>query len=127
MRTIALILTLALALLAAPLAAEAQPQTPVRIGFLPLGSPSNTYDRSLVEAFRQGLREVGVIESRDVVLDVVWISSEPDASQAVSGLIQRGAKLLIPAGSTASVAVKRQTSTIPILFVVHPGIPWVAG
>jgi len=106
-----------LALFAAPLAAYAQPKPPVRIGFLPLGSSSNAYDRSLVEAFRQGLREVGVVEGRDVVLDVVWISSEPDASQAVDGLIQRGARLLIPAGSTASAAVKRQTSTIPILFV----------
>jgi len=109
---------LASGLLAAPFAAEAQPRAaPVRIGFLPLGSPSNAYDRSLVDAFRQGLREVGVVEGRDVVLDVVWISSEPDASQAVRGLIQRGTRLLIPAGSTASVAVKRQTSTIPILFV----------
>jgi putative ABC transport system substrate-binding protein len=109
--------SIALALFAAPLAAYAQPKTPVRIGFLPLGSSSNAYDRSLVEALRQGLREVGVVEGRDVVLDVVWINSEPDASQAVNGLIQRGARLLIPAGSTASVAVKRQTSTIPILFV----------
>jgi putative ABC transport system substrate-binding protein len=108
---------IALALLAGPLAVDAQLKTPVRIGFLPLGSPSNAYDRSLVEAFRQGLREVGVVEGRDVALDVVWISSESDASQAVNGLIQRGARLLIPAGSTASVAVKRQTSTIPILFV----------
>ena len=101
-----------------PLAARAQNgKAPIRLGFVPLGSPSNAYDRSLVDAFRQGLREVGVVEGRDVALDVVWISSEPDASQAVSGLIQRGARLLIPAGSTASVAVKRQTSTIPILFV----------
>ena len=114
----AFVCALAGGLLAALFAAEAQPRAaPVRIGFLPLGSPSNAYDRSLVDAFRQGLREVGVVEGRDVVLDVVWISSEPDASQAVSGLIQRGTRLLIPAGSTASVAVKRQTSTIPILFV----------
>src|SRR5215831_16012301 len=59
---------LAVGLLAAPLAAEAQLKAPVRIGFLPLGSPSNTYDRSLVDAFRQGLREAGVVEGRDVVL-----------------------------------------------------------
>jgi len=104
-------------LLAAPLAVEAQQKIPVQIGFLPFGSPSNTYDRSLVEAFQQGLREVGVIEGRDVVLDIVWISREPDVSQAISGLLQRGVKLLIPVGSTASVAAKRQTSTIPILFI----------
>ncbi len=104
-------------LLAVPIAAEAQLKTPVRIGFLPFGSPSNTYDRSLVEAFQQGLREVGVIESRDVVLDIVWISREPDVSPAITGLLQRGVKLLIPVGSTSSVAAKRQTSTLPILFI----------
>jgi putative tryptophan/tyrosine transport system substrate-binding protein len=44
-----------------PLAARAQQaENPVRIGFLPIGSPSNSYDRLLVEAFRQGLREVGL-------------------------------------------------------------------
>src|SRR5207302_9919144 len=38
-----------------PLAAKAQqPKSPIRIGFLPLGSSSNTYDQSLVSAFRQG-------------------------------------------------------------------------
>jgi putative ABC transport system substrate-binding protein len=45
-----------------PIVARAQQaENPVRIGFLPIGSPSNAYDRSLVEAFRHGLREVGVI------------------------------------------------------------------
>jgi putative ABC transport system substrate-binding protein len=107
-----------LSLLAAPLAATAQQAgSPVRIGFLPLGSPSSTYDQSLVEAFRQGLREAGVVENRHVVLDVVWISSEPEISQSVSDLIQRGAKLLIPCGTSASVAAMRQTTTIPILFI----------
>ena len=61
-----------------PLAVRAQPaRSPVRIGFLPLGSPANPYDRSLVEAFRQGLRQVGLVENRDVVLDVVWITGQP--------------------------------------------------
>ena len=110
-------LQVGIGILATPLAAEAQSKSPVRIGFLPLGSSSDTYDRSLVEAFRQGLSDVGVVENRDVLLETVWISNEPDAAQAVRGLIERGVKLLVPAGSTASVAVKRQTSTIPILFI----------
>ncbi len=101
-----------------PLAAHAQQaENPVRIGFLPIGTSSNTYDRSLVEAFRQGLREVGVVENRHVVLDVVWIGSEPELPHAVSELVRRGARLLIPVGTSASVAVKRQVSTIPILFI----------
>src|SRR5437899_3644673 len=99
-----------------PLAARAQQgKGPVRLGFLPLGSPTNAYDRSLVEAFQQGLRRVGLIENRDIILDVGWTSGNPD--QAVSEVLRRGAELLIPCGSSASVAAKRQTSTIPIVFL----------
>jgi putative ABC transport system substrate-binding protein len=109
---------MACSFLAAPLAAHAQQAGgPVRIGFLPLGSPSSTYDQSLVEAFRQGLREAGVVENRDVVLDIVWISSEPDISKSVADLVQRGAKLLVPCGTSASVAAMRETTTMPILFI----------
>jgi putative tryptophan/tyrosine transport system substrate-binding protein len=90
-------------------------KAPVRLGFLPLGSPSNAYDRSLVEAFQQGLSRVGLIENRDIILDVAWVSGDPD--QAVRDVLRRGAELLIPCGSSASVAAKRQTSTIPIVFL----------
>jgi putative tryptophan/tyrosine transport system substrate-binding protein len=101
-------------------AAIAQPQgnSPPLVGFLPLGSPSSAYDRSLVDAFRQGLREAGVVENRDVVIEVVWTTSdELDVSRAVVDLVQRGAKLLIPVGTTASMAVKRKAPTTPILFI----------
>jgi putative ABC transport system substrate-binding protein len=101
-----------------PLAALAQQaENPVRIGFLPLGSPSNKYDGSLVEAFRQGLREIGVVENRQVVLDVAWVGSEPELPHAVSEVVRRGAKLLVTAGSSASAAAKLHTSSIPIVFV----------
>jgi len=98
------------------LAARAQQaKRPIRIGFLPLGSPSSAYDQSRVEAFRQGLRQAGLVENRDVVLDVVWSSGDPD--KAVTELLQRGAELLIPCGSSAAVAAKRQASPIPIVFI----------
>ena len=103
-----------------------QSQNPLRIGFLPIGSPSNSYDQLLVEAFRKGLREVGVIENRHVVLDFVWIRNEPELPEAVNELMQRGVKLLIPCGTSASVAAKRQVSTIPILFI-NVGNPVGAG
>ena len=90
-----------------PLAARAQrAKVPIRIGMLPLGSPSNAYDRSLVDAFRKGLHQVGLVENKEIVLDVVWIGDDPD--QAVAQLIERGAELLVPCGSSASVATKRQ-------------------
>jgi putative tryptophan/tyrosine transport system substrate-binding protein len=98
-----------------PLVARAQTKNPARIGFLPVGSPDNAYDQSLVEAFRHGLQQVGLIEGQDVVLDIVWSKGDPD--QAVAEILKRGAKLLIPCGSSASVAAKRQTSTVPIMFL----------
>ena len=91
---------------------------PTRIGLLPFGSPSNAYDKSLVDAFRSGLRQAGLIEDRDIVLDIVWTSgSDADTDKAVVELMRRGAEVLVPTGSTASVAAKRHTSTIPIVFI----------
>ena len=98
-----------------PLVARAQTKNPAHIGFLPIGSPDNKYDQSLVEGFRQGLRQAGLIEGQDIVLDIVWSKGDPD--QAVAEVLKRGAKLLIPCGSSASVAAKRQTSTVPIMFL----------
>jgi putative tryptophan/tyrosine transport system substrate-binding protein len=104
------------AAIAWPLGARAQ--GPVRIGLLPFGLPSNAYDQSLVDAFRSGLRQAGLTEGRDIVLDIVWTSgSDVDTDEAVAELIRRGAELLVPTGSTASVAAKRHTSTIPIVFI----------
>ena len=108
-----------------PFAVRAQQQKgPIRLGFLPVGSPDNAYDRSLVEAFQQGLRQVGLVENQNIVLDVVWSGNDPD--QAVSEVLRRGAELLITSGSSTSVAAKRQTSTIPIVFL-HVGDPVAVG
>ena len=52
-----------------------QAESPVKIGFLPIGSPSNTFDQSLVEAFRRGLREVGLVENRHITVDIVWVKT----------------------------------------------------
>jgi putative tryptophan/tyrosine transport system substrate-binding protein len=108
-----------------PLAAAAQQQkSPFRLGFVPVGSPDNAYDRSLVEAFQRGLRQVGLVENQNIVLDVVWSGGDPD--QAVTEVLRRGAELLITSGSSTSVAAKRQTSTIPIVFL-HVGDPVAVG
>src|SRR5262249_51206576 len=89
-----------------PVAARAQlHKAPVRLGFLPIRSTRNDYDKALVEAFQQGLRRVGLIEDQNIVLDVVWVGDDPD--QAVSEELKRGAELLITSGSSVSVAARR--------------------
>jgi len=105
-------------LLCAPLVLRAQQRArgATRIGILPLGSPTNAYDQSLVDALRQGLRETGLVENRDVTIDVIWVADESEYPSAANELVRRGAGLLIPAGTSASVATKRHTATIPIVF-----------
>jgi ABC-type uncharacterized transport system substrate-binding protein len=117
MMVLASALALVLSVVILPVSVLGQANDPTRIGFLPLGSPSSAYDRSLVEAFRLGLREVGLIENRHIILDVVWIGSEPEASQAADELMRRGARLLVPAGTVASLAAKRHAATVPIMFI----------
>ena len=100
-----------------PLVARArQTNNSIRIGFVPLGLPTSSTDQSYVEAFRRGLRDVGLVENRDVTIDIAWVANESDYPQAVSQLLQRGAALLVTGGSTATAAAQRLTSTIPIIF-----------
>jgi putative ABC transport system substrate-binding protein len=100
------------------LTAPAQPASPLtRIGFLPLGSPSNRSDLSLVEAFRKGVSDAGLLEERDVILDVAWTQNVSQYPEEVTELIRRGAAILVTAGSSASSIAKQQTSTIPIVFI----------
>jgi putative tryptophan/tyrosine transport system substrate-binding protein len=107
--------TIAGAAAAWPLAARAQQAAnAVRIGIVPLGSASNPYDASLVEAFRAGIRQVGLDGTN---IDPVWVKNEDEYAQDIGDLLQRGVRVLVTAGSSASVAAKRQTSTVPIVFV----------
>ena len=112
------VIALGIASLAASLRPFAQvpPQGTTRIGVLPLGLRPSSYDMSLVDAFRQGLRDVGLVDSRNIVIDVAWVANEAEYPKVVNELLQRGAKVLVPAGTSASVATKRQTSTVPIVF-----------
>lgn len=100
-----------------PLVARAQQtNNSIRIGFVPLGLPTSATDQSYVEALRRGLLDVGLVESRDVTIDIIWVANESDYPQAIGQLLQRGATLLVTGGSTATAAAQRLTSTIPIIF-----------
>ncbi len=81
--------TLGLSVLALPLAAEAQPAAKIaRIGFLATNLGLNPHQR---EAFRQGLRDLGYIEGRNVVIEY------RDAEGKLERLPALAAELLIPA------------------------------
>ena len=77
------VVTLTLSLLVAPLAAEAQQATSVhRIGRLSSGSPSEP--NLPLEAFRQGLRELGYVEGRNMLIESRYAEGQEDRFPALA-------------------------------------------
>ncbi len=71
------------------------------------------------QAFREGLRNAGYAEGRDVVIE--WRSANGDYARVpelVADLVQRKVEVIVVTGMVAAQAVKRATSTIPIVMAV---------
>jgi len=104
-------------LLAAPLAAGAQPAgTPYRIGFL--GNSTESLEANLVRPFRDGLRELGYIEGRDIAIEYRWAEGQYEHFPAlIEELIALKVAVLVTAGTPAALAVKRATTTVPLVMV----------
>ena len=103
------------ALLAAPLAADAQPAGKVhRIGFL--GGGSATGDPRTREAFREGLRELGWVEGQNVVIEYRFAEGRSDRLPDLATELVRLKVDVIATGPTTPVlAAKKATGTIPIV------------
>ena len=101
--------------LAAPLAAEAQGRVP-RIGYLALNLTAG--DPSPREAFLQGLRELGYVEGKNLVIENRDARGMPDRFPALAAeLAALNVDLIMAGGGTlGAMAAKQATSTIPIVF-----------
>jgi putative tryptophan/tyrosine transport system substrate-binding protein len=103
------------AVLTTPLAAEAQqPATVARIGFLSLNrAPS----RHLHEAFRQGLRDLGYLEGRNIIIEYRDAEGKPERLAALAAeLVALKMDVIVAPGTLAAVAAKRATSIVSIVF-----------
>jgi putative tryptophan/tyrosine transport system substrate-binding protein len=98
-----------------PLSARAQQTAKAaRIGFLFYGSPGRSVE---VEAFRQGLRELGYIEGRNVVVDYRFASGRVgQLTELAAELVGLKPDVIVSLATPASVAAKQATKTIPIVF-----------
>ena len=106
---------LTLGTLALPFAAEAQQAGKVpRIGFLFYGSPGPSPE---IDAFRQGLRELGCIEGQNITIEYLFASGRVERlPELAAELVRLKLDVIVTPGTPASVAAKQATSTIPIVF-----------
>ena len=104
-------------LLAAPLAAGAQSAKVPRVGFLGVASAAATASR--VEAFRAGLREIGYVEGKNVVIEFRWADGNYDRLPDLAAeLVRLKVDVLVTSGTPGTLAAKRATTTIPIVMAV---------
>jgi putative tryptophan/tyrosine transport system substrate-binding protein len=118
MDRLAFIGTVAGGLLAIPLAAEAQQAGKVhRVGWLGLASPGPEVLR-IVDGLRQGLREQGYVEGRDIAFEYRWAHGRADQLPDLAAeLVRLKVDILVVASTPVAHAAKRATTTIPIVFV----------
>ncbi len=112
--------TLAGGLLAAPLAAEAQPREKVpRVGYLSPGSSSDPARLRRFEAFRQGLRELGYVEGQNIAIESRWAEGKYDRYSALAAdLVRLKVDVIVAVGGRATQDAQQATRTIPIVMSV---------
>ncbi len=86
-----------------------------RIGLLaPAGASAAP---RLLEAFRQGLRELGWVEGRNIVIEPRWAERPERFVELAAELIAREADVIVSAGTAAAAAAGHLTRTIPVVIV----------
>jgi ABC-type uncharacterized transport system substrate-binding protein len=100
------------------LATEAQVGKVPRIGVLLPGSPDPDFERRL-DAFRQGLRELGYIDTQNILLEYRWAHAQYEhMADLVAELLRLKVDVLVIDSTRAGLAAKRATSTLPIVLAL---------
>ena len=103
-------------LLATPLVAEAQQAAKVpRIGYLSPLSPSS--DSIRIEAFRQGLRDLGYVEGQNIAIEYRYAEGKFDRLPDLAAeLVRLKVDVIVASSTPGTLAAKNATSTIPIVM-----------
>jgi putative ABC transport system substrate-binding protein len=109
------ILVAAMLLAVAGIADAQQPTKIPRIGFLNAASPSAILAR--YEAFRQGLRELGYVERKNIEIEYRYAEGELDRLRELAAeLVRLKIDIIVTAGPAATRSAKEATGTIPIVM-----------
>src|SRR6266700_433536 len=114
-KQILICLLLTVFLLTGSLVQAQQPAKVPRIGYLVANFPSTNPARS--EAFRQGLRELGYVERKSIVIEWRYAEGKPDRLPALAAeLVRFKVDVIVTAGPASTRPAKEATSTIPIVM-----------
>jgi putative ABC transport system substrate-binding protein len=100
-----------------PFAARAQQRATVpRVGFL--GNSTAALEANLIGPFRDGLRALGYEEGRNIVIEYRWAEGKYDRLPALATeLLVAKVDVIVTAGTPASLAVKKVTTSVPLVMV----------
>jgi putative ABC transport system substrate-binding protein len=111
-----LLIALGAGALAAPFASRAQQQRVYRVGFL--GNSTAALEGNLVGPFREGLRDLGYVEGRNIIIEYRWAEGKYERFPGlIAELVARKVEVIVTAGTPAALAVQRATATIPLVMV----------
>ena len=101
-----------------PLAARAQPSDRVRrIGVLMPGDDNDPRRKTFVSAFTQALAHLGWTDGRNLRMDLRWGGDDTNRMRTLAQeLVGLRPDIIVTSGTPATVAVQRETRTIPIVF-----------
>jgi putative ABC transport system substrate-binding protein len=104
------------AVVALPLSTLAQSPTDVhRIGFLSSASSSAGAER--LQAFKEGLRDLGYVEGQNLTIEYRWAEGKDDRLSALAAeLVALKVDLIVTQGTLATIAARAASPTIPIVF-----------
>jgi putative ABC transport system substrate-binding protein len=89
-----------------------QPAVP-RIGFLRAETPD-----AFLDSFREGLRELGYVDGKNIIVDARWANGYFDNLPVLANeLVRMNVKIIVTASTPAALAAKQATTTIPIVIV----------
>jgi putative ABC transport system substrate-binding protein len=111
-----------------PLTARAQQNDRVRrIGMLWPGDETDPLAKSILSAFTQALADLGWVDGRNMRMDLRWGGGDINRIRALAQeLVGLQPDMIVTAGGRATIAVQRETRTIPIVFV-NAGDPVASG
>lgn len=122
-----LLVALGAGALAAPFASFAQQQGKIwRVGYMSQRSRPVSLEASNSGAFLQGMRELGYVEDKNLVVEWRFTEGRAELLPVLAAeLIRLQMDVILGAGLEAPLALQKVTSTIPIIFA-GPGRIWIS-